>query len=267
MRIFAVLFTLLTFSAWGQDPTAYLNAFDAKIYSLKSKGVKDFVVDIQSSKLTKQLDEQMIFGKVKEVTFRTYWTANPERLAIEIIGLPEGFKEVKEDLKNSVLSVMDNILPSTTAQRFSGYKFQVGAAPKEFLAKDTTGIATIQSYVLKFDKEDKLSEVVGNKAVGSLVLIPKYEKESFTDGKLVLKSLRTTTSENGQTAVVKKVLGYGTSQGIGVVTRVTTSTEQKSAAPGAKPLNSEESVDFKNYKINSGAAFKYFLGSESKPTN
>ena len=41
----------------------------------------------------------MIFGKVNEVIFRTYWTANPERVAIEVIGLPEGFKEIKEELK------------------------------------------------------------------------------------------------------------------------------------------------------------------------
>lgn len=266
MRILLLVLAMLSITAWAQDPMTYLNSFDAKVYSLKTKGTKDFVVDIESSKLTKQLNDQMIFGKVKEVIFRTYWTANPERLAIEIIGLPEGFREIKEDLKLSMLSIMDNLLPLTTAQRFAGYKFSQGSTPKEFIAQDTTGLATILSYVLKFDTQDKLNEVIGKKAIGSLVITPQYEKDSFADGRWVLKSLTTTTSENGQTVIIKKSLNYGSSQGIGVLNRVTMSTEQKSDQPGSKTLIIEESLDFKGYKINTGEAFKYFLG-ETKSTN
>ena len=52
-----ICFALFATSAFAQDPSAYLKNFDAKIYSLKSKGVKEFVVDIESSRLTKQLNE------------------------------------------------------------------------------------------------------------------------------------------------------------------------------------------------------------------
>jgi hypothetical protein len=264
MKILVLILALFSFAAWSQDPTVYLNNFDAKVYSLKTKGIKDFVVDIQSSKLTKQLNDQQIFGKVKEVTFRTYWTANPERIAIEIIGLPEGFREIKEDLKLTVVSLLDNLLPISTVQRFAGYKFHTGVNPKEFIATDSSGIANIQSYVLKFDLSDKLVEVIGKKAIGTLNILPKYEKDSFASGKWVLKSLKTTNSENGQTFTTTKELDYGTSQGMGVLSRVTVETEQKSEAPGAKPLKSEESIDFKNYKISTGEALKYFLGESPK---
>ena len=265
MRIVYLLIALLSLNAWSQDPIAYLNNFDAKVYSLKTKGVKDFVVDIESSKLTKQMNDQMIFGKVDEVIFRTYWTANPERIAIEIIGLPEGFKEIKEELKLSILSQMDNLLPLTTVQRFAGYKFHTGATPKEVVAQDSTGIASIQSYVMKFDAQDKMTEVVGKKVIGSLSITPKYEKDSFADGKWVLKSMTTNSSENGQTLVLKKELEYGKSQGIGVLSEVTVTTEQ--SFPGApKPLITEESLEFKNYKINAGEALKYFLGDSAKAT-
>lgn len=267
MKILLILMTLTSFSSWAQDPVKYLNNFDSKVYSLKNKGVKDFVVDIRSSKLTKQLNEQKIFGTVKDVVFRTYWTAKPERLDIEVLGLPDGFKEVKDDLKNSVFSLIDNLLPPTTPQRFSGYKFVAGSKPKEIIAKDSTGVAAVQSFILRFDKEDKLVNVEGNKAVGSLNIFPKYEKESFSDGKLVLKTLTTTSSENGQTVNIKKELKYGTSQGMGVLNSVNIETEQKLAGSKAKPLISEETLTFKNYKINSGAAFKHFIGSEAKPTN
>jgi hypothetical protein len=264
MKILVLILALFSVAAWSQDPTVYLNNFDAKVYSLKTKGIKDFVVDIESSKLTKQLNDQQIFGKVKAVTFRTYWTANPERIAIEIIGLPEGFREIKEDLKLTVISLLDNLLPISTVQRFAGYKFHTGVNPKEYIATDSSGIANIQSYILKFDNTDKLVDVVGKKAIGTLNIVPKYEKDSFAGGKWVLKSLKTTVSENGQTFTTTKELDYATSQGMGVLSRVTIETEQKSEAPGAKTLKSEESVEFKNYKISTGEAMKYFLGESAK---
>lgn len=48
-----------------------------------------------------------------------------------------------------------------------------------------------------------------------------------------------------------------------VLSRVTVETEQK-LAPGAKTLKSEEAVEFKNYKISTGEALKYFLGESLK---
>ena len=259
VKLLFLILGLVSFNAWSIDPIMYLKNFDSKIYSLKSKGVKEFVVDIESSKLTKQMNDQMIFGVVKQVTFRTYWTANPERIAIEVLGLPEGFREIKEELKLSIFSVIEFLLPITTIQRFAGYKFHPGATPKEIVAQDATGIANIQSFVLKFDDQDRMIEVVGKKTIGSLVTTPKYEKDAFTGGKWVLKSTSTISSENGQSLIVKKELNYGASEGIGVLTRVEISTEQVGEGPNAKPLNSEESIDFKNYKINNGEALKHFL--------
>lgn len=264
MKTLFLILIMISFSALAQDPTAYLNNFDARVYSLKNKGVKDFVVDIESSKLTDQLNDQMIFGKVEEVIFRTYWTANPERIAIEVIGLPDGFKEIKEELKISIMSVIESLLPPTTIQRFAGYKFQGSKMPKEFIAQDGTGIANVQSYVLRFDNQDKLIEIVGNRPIGTLSTTPVYEKEGFSDGKWVLKSIATVSSENGQSYTLKKELSYGSSQGMGVLSKVKVSSEQKGANSGAKSSKLEEVVEFKNYKINAGIALKYFLGETEK---
>lgn len=264
MKVLILLLTFISVNAWSEDPVAYLNTFDSKIYSLKTKGVKDFVVDIESSKLTKQMNDQMMFGKVDEVIFRTYWTANPERIAMEVIGLPDGFREIKEELKLSIFTVIENLLPISTVQRFAGYKIVQGSKPNEFVAKDSTGIANVPSFTLKFDSQDRLTEVEGHKPIGFLVTTPKYEKDGFAAGKWVLKSISTKTTENGQSVTVSKNLKYGSSQGIGVLSEVLMRTEQKLEAAGAKPLILEENVEFKNYKINSGEALKYFLGESAK---
>jgi hypothetical protein len=260
MKVF-ILSLFWICSALAQDPSAYLKNFDAKVYSLKTKGVKDFVVDVESPKLTKQINEQQIFGSVKELSFRIYWTANPERVAIEVNGLPEGFKEAKEELKASVVTILDDLLPLGLQQKFANYKFSASSKPKTFVAQDTTGVAPVPSFTLKFDQQDRLQEVIGNKPIGSLVIHPLYEKQSFSDGRWVLKKHNTVSIENGQSLSVSKELKYGEIQGIGILREVTITTEQKLVGKEGKPFTLNDTVLFKNYKINTGDALRYYLGN------
>lgn len=247
-------------NVFAQDPNSYVKNFESKIYSLKNKGVKDFVVDIESSRITKQINEQQIFGKIDEVIFRVYWTSSPERISIEVIGLPEGFKEVKEELKGSISSFIEHIIPPTFPQRFYGYKFSQGLNQREILATDTTGVAVIPSFSLKFDSTDVLTEIVANKTIGTLTVVPKYEKAAFSDGKWVLTKEESVASENGQTMTVIKTLNYGKANGVGVLTEINVNTEQKQLRPESKAFNTSENINLKNYKINEGVALKFFLG-------
>ncbi len=260
-----IIFSFFIFfnMALAQDPVTYLKNFDSKVYSLKSKGVKDFVVDIESNRLTKQVNAQQTFGKVQELLFRVYWTQNPERLAVEVMGLPEGFKEVKNELKSGIIQFMDNLIPQTFPQRFSGYKFS-SPRLREFVASDTTGIAPIPSFILKFNDQDRLIEIIGNKPVGELSIIPIFEKTSFSDGKWVLVKQRTMTNENGQFLTITKEIEYEKVQGIAAVSRVNYTTEHKSGVE-AKPTRQSDDLIFKNYKINEGEALKYFLADTKVP--
>lgn len=259
-----LLTTFISFAAFAQDPVAYLNQFDQKVYSLKTKGVKDFIVDVESNKLTEQLNEQGIFGRLNKIIFRVYWTANPERLAIEILGLPEGFKELKDEMKYGVLQQLEMLLPQTIIKKFYGYKFSTGPGTKDIVAKDISGIASIPEFILKFDNQDKLQEIVGKKPVGSMNTAIVYERENFADGKYVLKNQTTTVNENGQTVTVKKELKYGNSNGVGVLSSVTTTTTTMVEGAKGKPFSLSETITFDNYRINSGEALKYFLATEAK---
>jgi hypothetical protein len=249
---------LFSFGAWAQDPAAYLGKFDARVYSLRTKGVADLVVDIKNPKLTQQLNEQAVYGKVKELVFRLYWTSNPERIALEVLGLPEGFKEVKEELKASISPFIDYLLPQPLAKRFPGYKFTSGVA-NTFIAQDTSGVAPIPSYILKFSSEEKLLEIEAKKNIGTLIITPLYEKQSFSDSRWVLKEQASVSSENGQSLMSKIKTNYATVQGMGVLSELKITTEQKSLDSKIKPLLMEDSVTFSNYKINAGDALKYFL--------
>jgi hypothetical protein len=100
MLLFLTFFFILNVNA-----QTTLSSIDLKHYSPQKKGVNDLVFEVSNKALTKTLNDQMIFGKLNHVSFTVYWTLKPERLAIEVNGLPEGFKEIKEELKN-LLSMM-----------------------------------------------------------------------------------------------------------------------------------------------------------------
>ena len=257
---------LFSVSAFSQDAATQLTLIDNKVYSLKTKGVTEFVVEMQSTRLTKQVNDQMVFGVIKELIFKVFWTANPERLAIEVVGLPEGFKEVKDELKANVLPFLESLLPPTTAAKFAGYKISSGSKPKEFVAQDSSGIASIPTFVIQYDAQDKLVDVIGKKPVGTFQVKFKHEKESFSDGKWVLTEAVTESFENGQTIKTTKELDYSVVQGIGVLEEVDIGTEQKSDRPGSKALKLGEKVSFSNYKINTGEGLKFFLSEGGKPT-
>lgn len=255
MKFILALTLLLSVNcAFSQTQETYFSLFDRKIYSLKNKGVSDFVVDVTSSRLTEQVNEQKIFGTVKEVIFRIHWTQSPERMAVDIIGLPEGFLEAKNELKASFLPMLDNLLPMTVEQRFPGYKITPGKTPRTFVATDPSGLAPIPSYVLKFDDQDRLSEIVGNKPVGTWDMSFTYEKKAFSEGRWVIGQVTVNNSESGHTIKSIRKLNYGTAHGIGVLSEVVLTTE------GDKGISLKEELDFKNYRINTGEGRRYFIG-------
>jgi hypothetical protein len=264
IKLAVALLALSISGAQAADPGALLQGQDAKVYSLRSKGLKDLVVDITNPELTRQLNESQSFGSVSELTFRVYWTASPERFAMEVLGLPEGFEEVKYGLKQRVIPLLENILAPPITQQFAGFKFNPGTGANEVLAVDPSGVAPISSFTLKFDAQQKLIEIQGHKVIGEYKVEPTYEKESFSEGKWVLKSQHLTNTDSSSSITTKKELDYGLVHGMGVVSRVTIGNVISSRSPSSEDLKSEEVYEFKNYQINSGAAQRYFLGETTK---
>ncbi len=259
--IFALMMMFVANAVIAQTPATYFSLYDRKVYSLKNKGVRDFVVDVSSSKLTEQVNAHKIFGEVKNLVFRIYWTLAPERLAVEILGLPEGFHAAKHELRLNFMPLLDNLLPMTVEQRFPGYKISAGKNPREYIAADSTGVAPIPSYVIKFDTEDKLSEIIGMKPVGSWNMEWIYEKKGFSDGRWVTTQINVTNSEGGQTLTTSRRLNYGTAQGMGVLSEVVLTVDQS----GPKTFRTQENIEFNNYKINTGEGMKYFLSDAPVP--
>ncbi len=259
-----IIILSLSLNSFAQNSTQEIENFYKAVYSLKTKGIRDFVVDIKNNQLKDRLNNQKIFGKVDEVFFRLYWTAKPERLALEVLGLPDGFRELKDLLKSELTPYLEELVPMSFGEKFKDYDVKALEGSYLFELNDKTGLNAVPKFVFKFDNQKILSHILGKKPVGEINYNLSYEKRSFSQDKYVLVKSVTESKEAGVNIYIEKNFSYATLDGTGVLKRL--EVESKTNVPGDKPteIKSEESFDFKNYKINTGEALNYFLGENSK---
>ncbi len=255
----------LSLSAFAQDAVGYLQKADEVSHNPKLRGLKDLVVDLVSPQMTKQLNDQKIFGNIREVSFRIFWTAQPERIAIEVIGLPEGFREIKEELKAVMIGRLENIIPLPLDKKLQGYKFRTDAKkPRTVIATDTSTLRPIPEYELVFDADGKLASMVAKKPVGLITTTFTWLKAPWSEPKFYVTRTTTRSEEGPQLTETETDTSWQTISGIGFPAAVKTKIKQTLKQPGSPNRPIERSVDetllFKNYKVNAGEAMKWFLG-------
>lgn len=259
-----LIFVICTSFAWAQDATSILRLAEDKAYTPRAKNLKDIVVDIVSPQLTKKLNDQLIFGKIEEAIFRVYWTAEPERIAIEVVGLPDGFKEIKEELKISMISHFERVIPVSLVKGLQAYNLKKDEkSPRVVNAKDLSHQLVIPEFELTFASSGVIEKLVAKKPVGTITTNFSYEKESWSDPRYVLVATKTESIEGPQKVEVSTEIAYLVTAGMGLpsVIKTVTKLSLKPLSPGANPIESSttETIFFKDYKVNSGSATKWFL--------
>ena len=263
-KIVFLVMMFLSLSVGAQDVATIMRNHEDKIYSPKYKGLTDLVVDMESPSLTKQLNEQMIFGNIRDLRFRFYWTATPERVAVEILGMPEGFNEIKQQLKQAMLSRFESIIPLSLEKKFVGYKFSLDPKdPASVIAKDEKALNVIPEYKLTFGTTGLLSTLNGKKTIGTMTTSFDWEKMPWSEPRLVNKKSIVKSVDGPQSVTIESVVDWQVISTIGLPTKSKTLTKQIITIPGSKPQENsvEDEVNYRNYKVNVGEALKWFLSN------
>jgi len=252
-------------TAFSQDAIGYLKKSDEVSHNPKFRGLKDLVVDLASPQMSKQLNDQKIFGTVSDVSFRIYWTSQPERIAIEVLGLPEGFREIKEELKAVMVGRLESIIPIPLEKKLEGYQFKLDSKkPRTVSAKDPTYLRPIPEYELTFDLEGKLVTMVAKKPVGLASSTFAWAKAPWSEPRFYVTRMSARSEEGPQVTETETDTTWQIIAGLGVPSAIRTRIKQTLKQPGSagKPIERsvEETLNFKNYKINAGEAMKWFLG-------
>lgn len=247
---------MVSFNLFAQ--VELLKTADQKLYNPRSKSITDLVVDVESDKIKEHLNEQKTFGTIKEFAYRFYWTAQPERLDVEVIGLPDGFKELKDELRSSGLKLFEDIIPIPLEKKFSS--FEISKKTERVLtAKNKDSLAAVTKLDLVFNSQDLLQEIISYRAVGEMSTSFEYEKTSFSDGKWVLKSQKTQIEEGGQKITMSKDISYQVVAGAGFPLEVKVMTKQNGSAGKHEQ---SELYKYKTIQLNKGEALKHFLGNK-----
>lgn len=261
MKLLLVLLflSLGSHNIWAQDKARELiKNFDVSSYRPQDKGLKEFVVQVEISNLTKQLNDQLIFGKLKNVYFKLYWIY-PNETDVEVIGLPNGFTEIKSELKNLVSSRIDVIVPAMLEKKFEGYTFKHSSqnGKEVIIASDSTQMKLISEIKATFDKDGKLLSLTNQKPMvveeSELSLI----KKGYSENKWIIDEVDVKVNEGAQTTFIKTKIDYNSIEGYALPIKISSHTKQVlSQGQEKKPIEREidSSVEFKGYKINSGEA-------------
>lgn len=265
-KLVLLVMMFLCHAVGAQDVATIMRNHEDKIYSPKHKGLTDLVVDMESPSLTKQLNEQMIFGNIRDLRFRFYWTATPERVAVEILGMPEGFNEIKQQIKQSMLSRFESIMPLSLEKKFVGYKFSLDPKdPASVIAKDEKALNAIPEYKLTFATTGLLVSLNGKKTIGTMVTSFEWKKTPWSEPRFINKKSIIKSVDGPQSVSIESSIDWQVISSIGLPSKATTLTKQIITIPGSPAQESkvEDEIYYRNHKVNVGEALKWFLSNGS----
>lgn len=265
-QIFAQTTVTNTAPSTAQD---IIKKFDASSYRPQDKGLKELVVQVEISNLTKQLNDQLIFGKLKNVYFKLYWVY-PSQYDVEVLGLPNGFTEIKNELKALVASRLDIMIPSMLEKKFEGYnlKLMPEKTKDQIIATDSTQMKLINEVRANFDKEGKLIGLINHKPMVVEESELSLTKKSYSENKWIIDEISVKVNEGPQTTFIKTKIDYSSVEGYALPIKISSHTKQILVQEqDRKPIEREvdSSVEFKGYKLNSGEASSFLKKSKEGP--
>jgi hypothetical protein len=264
--LFLVLSGPLLFASENEKLEKLFQLNEVYTYQASRFGLRDLVVQIKIEDLTKLLNDKMIFGKLDNVYFKLYWQF-PQKIDVEVIGLPNGYKEVKSQLKQLVYNKLELIFPSPLRQFVKNYKMKWFKNSGEKNGQkvyfiDPSGLLAIREMTMTLSDQGLLSELVTvhplltNHATFKYMVRPcsqnKYLLESY-----VVKGVVSTGSEEVQTNI-----NYGSIENLCLPSEVKSVTKQVLSVDREKKLDEQKRelimiFRFEKYEINTGAATAY----------
>jgi hypothetical protein len=243
-----------------------INQYEIRSYDPQKSGLADLVFEARIDKLTDILNKTQNFGKLFDVHYKIYWIL-PNQYKIEVMGLPKGFQEVKDDLITLIKGKLEFVIPEKLSEKFRGYKLKIEPITDGKLIKaiDDTFTMIIPEIDLVFDNGGRL-KYLENKlpTTGSMKSEFFQTPKSWSNNKLVMDKIILTTKQAGVTATVINLIEYSTTAGIGFPSKVTVKNIIESITPATKKekekknkVENTSSIKFSAFEVNTGKATRF----------
>lgn len=245
-------------------PIEIVESFDLRAYDPVQVGLKDFSCEVRLKGLTERLKNELVSLNIKdEVYYKLYWLY-PGKLDIEIEGLPRGFEELRNNLKNLIVNRVDFLIPQKLGKKLRSYELTEKKTSSGSVVKgtDPTNNKAVNRLELIFSRDGKLNQYKSYSPLGFQESTFQYEKKSWSKNKWVLGEMKAKTIQGPQVTEIDTEVDYENFVGFGFPEKIKIETKQYVVAPGKEERKQERTgtteLSFSEYKINVGEATKHF---------
>ena len=269
MKTFLFLATLAaTFlssnALYSQTKIEEFEQYEIRSYDPQKSGLTDLVFEARVDNLTEILNKTQTFGKLVDVYFKIYWVT-PNQYKIEVMGLPKGFDEVREDLSTLIKGKLEFVIPEKFSNQYKGYTFKVEpiADGKLIKAIDDTFTMAIPEVDLVFDKNARL-KTVENKSTVVMKTEFFQSPKSWSNNKIVMDKIVSVSKQGPATTTVTNTIEYQSTTGMGFPSKIAVKTVTEAMVPATKKdkekkLKNESgtTIHFSKYEVDTGKAQRF----------
>ena len=266
MRIFILLtFLFLNGPVWSQQKIEEIEQFEIRSYSPQKQGLTDLVYEIRMDNLTEMLNKTQTLGKLTDVHFKIYWM-NPDKYKIEVLGLPKGFQEIRNDLTTLIKGKLEFVLPETFSKKFEGYTLKAEASPEGKLIKAVDEKYNMQTSEIDiiFDRSAVLKSIETKAPMSVVKNSFTYSPKAWSNNKLVLDKVVSTTRQGTSVATTTNTIEYLSVGGLGFPSKIIVKNVQEGTIPAngkekEKKVKNENgaTLRFSKYETNTGKAQRF----------
>jgi len=238
--------------------------FDSQFYHPEEFGLRDLVFKVKISGLEEELTKEKIFGKVENLYFQVFWMY-PGKYKIEVNGIPKGFDDRMEMLRQMIKTRMDFVIPQRLAPQVRGYTFtsKVDQNQKIYNGEDKTGKNPQRELQLIFDNKGRLISLKNMGSMGVNISRLQMDKKKWGKGRWVLDELTSeVTNINNVTTTINHKINYLEESGFGLPETIKINTNYKAPGVEAKTKNVENLYTFSDYQVNTQRAKKTIEAAE-----
>lgn len=266
MRIFIFLLTFfISTVGFTQQKIEEIEQYEIRSYDPQKNGLTDLVFEARMDNLTEMLNKAQTFGKLVDVYFKIYWI-QPNQYKIEVLGLPKGFQEVRDDLSALIKGKLEFVIPEKFSDKFKAYtlKAEPIADGKLIKAIDDTYTLAVSEIDVIFDRSAKLKSIE-TKAPMSLVKTEFFQSpKSWSNNKLVMDKVVSTAKQGTAILTTTNNIEYTVVSGIGFPSKITVKNVQEITVPATakekeKKIKNESGaiIRFSKFEANTGKAQRY----------
>ena len=225
-------------------------------YYFKNYGVKNLFFEIRVEGMIEEVKKSTSISIIDDLYFRVYWIG-PSTFKYVVYGLPEGFKQLKESLKNKVKPFIDIVFNDSLHKVLIRGKFvKKDLKSKTYVLKNTER-STFDVEVSLNSKgilKEIMSKSTGVKKTSNFF----YSIKSWSKGKYVLDKIKRITYTRKREYIEKILMTRKVIDGIGFPQAI--SIENERAFEKKVVKLGTMNLSLSNYNLNTKIPKKVIFG-------